>query len=86
MKICIIQAGISNFSGSFIKAHQELIGADKVILHGPTHDFRYNNRSVSLFYSQNPSLQKIKKVLPQWLYHKKVTLWQQSFEGKVLLF
>ena len=83
MKICIIQAGISNFSGSFIKAHQELIAADKVILHGPTHDFRHNNRSVSLFYSQNPLLQKIKKVLPQWLYHKKITLWQQSFEGKL---
>ena len=49
MKICIIQAGTSNFSGSFIKAHQELIGADKVILHGPTHDFRHKNRSVSLF-------------------------------------
>tara|TARA_B100000795_G_C22758568_1_gene422586 strand:+ start:172 stop:342 length:171 start_codon:yes stop_codon:yes gene_type:complete len=42
MKICIIQAGTSNFSGSFIKAHQELIAADKVILHGPTHDFRIN--------------------------------------------
>ena len=83
MKICIIQAGISNFSGSFIKAHQEFIGADKVILHGPTHDFRHKNHSVSLFYSQNPLLQKIKKVLPQWLYHKKVTLWQQSFEGKL---
>ena len=41
-KICTIQAGTSNFSGYFIKAHQELIKVDKVILHSPSHDFRIN--------------------------------------------
>jgi colanic acid/amylovoran biosynthesis glycosyltransferase len=83
MKICIIQAGTSNFSGSFIKAHAELMKGDKVIVHGPAHDLRYNNRSIGLFYSKRPWLQKLKKLLPQWLYHKKVTLWQQSFNGKL---
>jgi colanic acid/amylovoran biosynthesis glycosyltransferase len=83
MKICIIQAGISDFSGSFIKAHQEFIKGEKVILNGPTHDLRHNNRSIRLFYSQRPWLQKFKKLLPQWFYYKKVTLWQESFNGKL---
>ncbi|TPV35752.1 glycosyltransferase [Paucihalobacter ruber] len=83
MKICIIQAGTSNFSGSFIRAHAELMKGDKVLIHGPTHDLQYNNRSIGLFYSKHPWLQKLKKLLPQWLYHKKVTLWQQSFNGKL---
>jgi colanic acid/amylovoran biosynthesis glycosyltransferase len=83
MKTCIIQAGTSNFSGSFINAHAELMKGDKVILHGPTHALRHNNRSIGLFYSKRPWLQKLKKVLPQWLYYKKVTLWQDAFEGKL---
>ncbi len=82
MKICIIQAGLSDFSGSFIKAHEDLINGEKVILHGPTYDLLYNNRSVVLFYSKKPWLQKLKKLLPQWLYYKKVTLWHQTFAGK----
>jgi colanic acid/amylovoran biosynthesis glycosyltransferase len=56
---------------------------EKVLIHGPTYDFQYKNRSISLFYSKLPWLQKLKKLLPQWLYHKKVTLWQQSFDGKL---
>jgi len=82
MKICIIQAGISDFSGSFIKAHEELIKGEKVILHGPTYDLQFNNRSLVLFYSKQPWQLKLKKLLPQWLYYKNVTLWQQTFEGK----
>ncbi len=82
MKICIIQAGLSNFSGSFIKAHEELIKGEKVVLHGPTYNLHYDNRSLVLFYSKNPWKQKLKKLIPHWLYHKKVTLWQQTFEGK----
>jgi len=82
MKICIIQAGISDFSGSFIKSHEELMKGDKVIIDGPIHDLRHNNRSIQLFYSKQPWLAKLKKILPHWLYHKKVILRQQTFEGK----
>jgi colanic acid/amylovoran biosynthesis glycosyltransferase len=82
LKICIIQAGISDFSGSFIKAHEAFIKGDKVILHGPTHDLRHNNRSIIFFYSKRPWLQKLKKLLPHWFYHKYVTSWQQSLEGR----
>lgn len=83
MKICIIQAGTSDFSGSFIKAHQEFIIGEKVILSGPAHDLKHNGRSIKFFYSKRPWLQKLKKLLPQWIYHQKVTLWQRSFSGKL---
>jgi colanic acid/amylovoran biosynthesis glycosyltransferase len=83
MKICIIQAGISDFSGSFIKAHEEFIKGDKVILHGPTHDLRHRNRSIIFFYSKRTWFQKLKKILPHWFYHKYVNTWQQSFFGKL---
>ncbi|GHB37203.1 glycosyltransferase family 4 protein [Mongoliitalea lutea] len=83
VKICIIQSGTSNFSGSFIKAHAELMKGDKVLLHGPSYDWHFKNRAIRFFYSKNPLLQKIKKALPHWLYHKRVNLWQNTFEGKL---
>lgn len=82
MKICIIQAGLTNFSGSFIKSHEEFIKGKKVILHGSPQNLQHKNRFLVLFYSKRPWLQKLKKILPQWLYYKKVTIWQETFAAK----
>ncbi|MCF1190814.1 glycosyltransferase [Mangrovimonas sp. AS39] len=82
MAILLVQAGLSNFSGSFIKAHEELIDSEKVILRGAYHDLRHNDRQIKLFYSANPLLFKLKKLLPQFLYHKYVTKKLEAFEGR----
>ena len=81
MSICIIQAGLSNFSGSFIKAHEELISGDKVILSGAYPWYVYKGRTIRYFYSLHPLRKKLLKLLPHYLYHKWVTLWEESPDG-----
>ena len=82
MAILLVQAGLSNFSGSFIRAHEELIEGEKVILRGPSHDLRHNGRQIKLFYSTKPLLFKLKKLLPQFIYHKYVAQKREGFEGR----
>lgn len=82
MSICIIQTGTSNFSGSFIKAHQDLIKGDKVLLQGNPNELIYNGRKIRYFYSRHPFLKKLLKLLPKFLYHKWVTSWEERFEGR----
>lgn len=81
MSICIIQAGLSNFSGSFIKAHEELISGDKVILSGSYPWYVHKGRTIRYFYSLHPLRKKLLKLLPHALYHKWVTLWEESPDG-----
>lgn len=82
MAILLVQAGLSNFSGSFIRAHEELIDSDKVILRGPSHNLMHNGRQIKLFYSAKPLLFKLKKLLPQFIYHKYVAQQREGFEGR----
>lgn len=81
MTICIIQAGTSDFSGSFIKSHEDLIKGEKVLLRGYYPNYHHNNKSLRYFYSLHPTKKKLKKLLPHFLYHKKVTKWEETFDG-----
>ncbi len=83
MSICIIQAGTSNFSGSFIKAHADLIKGEKVLLQGSIHSLVYKGRMIRYFYSTSPLFKKFKKLLPQVLYHKWVAQWEETFNGRL---
>lgn len=82
MTTCIIQ-GINQFhSSSFIRAHVELIAGDKVALTEYYPNLVFNGRQIRYFYSQRPVLKKLKKLLPHWLYHRYVTLWEESYAGR----
>lgn len=81
MKICIIQAGLSDFSGSFIKAHEELISGEKVVLSGAYPYYVHKGRTIRYFYSLHPLRKKLLKLLPHYLYHKWVTLWEECPDG-----
>lgn len=83
MKTCIIQAGTSNFSGSFIKSHEDLLKGDKVFLRGNINALTHEGKTIRYFYSQNPLKKKLQKLLPQIVYQKKVTQWEETFEGRL---
>jgi len=83
MAICIIQAGTSNFSGSFIKAHEDLLQGKKVIVHNGMDGLIYQGRSIRYFYSGKPMLKKLLKLMPHFLYHKYVTKREESFKGRL---
>ena len=42
----------------------------------------FNGQQIRYFYSQHPFLKKLKKLMPQWLYHRYVTLWEETYEGR----
>jgi len=81
MTTCIIQAGTSDFSGSFIHAHAEYLSGKKVILKGAYPAYAYKGKTIRYFYGKQLILKKIKKLLPQFLYHRWVTQWEETYEG-----
>jgi glycosyltransferase involved in cell wall biosynthesis len=82
MTTCIIQ-GLNQFhSSSFIRAHVDLLAGEKVALTEYYPNLTFKGRQIRYFYSQNPRLKKLKKLLPHWLYHRYVTLWEETYEGR----
>jgi len=82
MTTCIIQ-GLDQFhSSSFIRAHIRLLAGEKVTLTGYYPKLTFQGRQLRYFYSRRPLLKKLKKLLPQWLYHRYVTLWEESYAGR----
>ncbi|MFC1688672.1 glycosyltransferase [Pseudomonadota bacterium] len=82
MTTCIIQ-GLNQFhSSSFIRAHIDLLAGDKVALTEYYPKLTFNGQQIRYFYSQRPFLKKLKKLMPQWLYHRYVTLWEETYEGR----
>lgn len=81
MKLCIVQGSNDFWSSSFIRAHIEYLKSEKVVLQGYYPNFHENRREIRYFYSQRPRLRKLQKLMPHWLYHRKVTLWQETYEG-----
>lgn len=80
--LCILQGSDNFWSSSFVRAHIEFLKGEKVVLSGYYPDLRDGGRSIRYFYTQRPLLRKLGKLLPQWLYHKNVTLWEESFDGR----
>jgi len=59
--------------GSFVNAHEDLLEADIVMLDGYYPDYTSEGRKIRYFYSKNMMVLKLKRLLPQFLYHRLVT-------------
>ncbi len=82
MSICILQGSDDFWSSSFVRAHIEFLKGEKVVLKGYYPELKEGNRLIRYFYSQRPLLRKLGKLLPHWVYHRNVTLWEESFDGR----
>ena len=82
MTLCILQGSDDFWSSSFVRAHIEYLPGDKVVLKGYYPELQEGGRSIRYFYSTMPKLKKLAKLLPHWLYHRKVTLWEETFVGR----
>ena len=82
MTLCILQGSDDFWSSSFVRAHIEFLQGEKVVLKGYYPDLKEGGSSIRCFYSTKSTLKKLAKLLPHWLYHKKVTLWEETFDGR----
>lgn len=82
MTTCIVQGLNDPHTSSFIRAHVELLAGEKVALTEYYPNLTYQGRQIRYFYSRWPFLKKLAKLLPHWLYHRHVTLWEESYEGR----
>ncbi len=80
--VCILQGSDDFWSSSFVRAHIESLKGAKVVLKGYYPDLREGTRSIRFFYSSRPVLRKLVKILPHFLYEKKVGLWAQTYDGR----
>lgn len=56
--------------GSFVNAHEDYLFGDKVVLDGYYPSFTFNGRNILYFFSARPRLEKLKRLLPQFLYDR----------------
>ena len=82
MTTCIIQGHDNFHSSSFVRAHIEYLAGEKVVLTNPYPALAYDGREIRYFYSRRPLLKKLKKLLPQFLYHRYGTVWEESYAGR----
>ena len=82
MTLCILQGSDDFWSSSFVRAHIEFLRGEKVVLKGYYPDLQDGGRFIRYFYSTKPTIKKLAKLLPPWLYHRRVTLWEESFDGR----
>ena len=59
-----------------------MLAGEKVTLTDYYPNLTYKGRQIRYFYSQNPLLKKLKKIMPHWLYHRYVILWEESYAGR----
>jgi glycosyltransferase involved in cell wall biosynthesis len=72
-KLCIIGVEDHKVLRDFIRAHVDYLQGEKVCLADGYPDYTYNGRTIRYFYSRHPLRMKLKKLLPQFLYHRWVT-------------
>jgi colanic acid/amylovoran biosynthesis glycosyltransferase len=70
---CIINGYANEVSETFIQAHIECLNGEKVVLNNYYPEYTYNGRVARYFYTRHPLFNKVKKLLPQFLYHRWVT-------------
>ena len=80
--ICILQGSDDFWSSSFVRAHIEFLQGEKVVLQGYYPDLKHNGRMIRYFYGIQPLRKKLWKLMPQWAYHKRVTQWEESYDGR----
>lgn len=71
-KLCIIRGfpHRTHDKGSFVNAHEDYLSGDKVVLDGYYPSFTFNGRNILYFFSARPRLEKLKRLLPQFLYDR----------------
>jgi colanic acid/amylovoran biosynthesis glycosyltransferase len=82
MTLCILQGSDDFWSSSFVRAHIEFLQGEKVVLQGYYPELKYNGRMIRYFYGTQPLRKKLWKLMPQWAYQKRVTRWEESYDGR----
>ena len=78
--ICIVYGNKPLISETFLAAHLERLNGEKVVLYNYFPEYTFQGRTLRYFYSQQPRLMKMKRLLPQFLYDKWVTRHERSSE------
>ncbi|MEI7935840.1 MAG: glycosyltransferase [Verrucomicrobiota bacterium] len=68
--MCIIKGFKDLVSETFIRAHIEYLNGDKVVLYNYYPEYIYKGRQIRSFYGKHPLANKLKKLLPHFLYHR----------------
>lgn len=71
--LCILGVDDDLVLKDFIRAHVEGLAGTKVCVDHWYPDYTHNGRLIRAFYSRHPLRTKLKKLLPQFLYHRWVT-------------
>lgn len=82
MTLCILQGSDDFWSSSFVRAHIEFLRGEKVVVKGYYPGLTHNGRLIRYFYGTRPLRKKLWKLMPQWLYHRYVTLWEEQYDGR----
>lgn len=70
---CIIGVDENKILKDFVRAHVELLSGPKVCVDHWYPDYKYEGRTIRYFYSTQPQLARLKKLLPQVAYQRIVT-------------
>ena len=70
--LCIIGVDDNRVLKDFVRAHVEQLAGDKICVDHWYPDYRYAGRTIRYFHSARPIHFKLKKLLPQFAYHRLV--------------
>jgi colanic acid/amylovoran biosynthesis glycosyltransferase len=76
--LCLIGFDDDKVIKDFIRLHVEKLPGEKVCLTHWFPDYKHEGRTVRLFHSRDPLRAKLRKLLPQFLYHRLVTAREQE--------
>lgn len=68
--LCIIKGHVPLISETFIDSHIQLLGGAKVVLYNYFPEYVHDGRTVRTFYSEQPLLRKVSRLLPAGLYDR----------------
>ncbi len=71
-KLCIIGVDDHRVLKDFIRAHVQHLDGEKVCVDHWYPEYRHEGRTIRYFHSLHPVQAKVKKLLPQFLYHRLV--------------
>jgi len=72
-KLCIIGVDDHKVLKDFIRAHVELLKGEKVCVDHWYPDYVHDHKTIRIYHHKHPFLRKLKRLLPQFLYHRWVT-------------
>ena len=79
-RLCVIYGNKPLISETFIAAQLEQLSGEKRVLHHWYPEYTYEGRTLRYFYSQRPTLQKLQRLLPVFLYDRVVKVKERTFE------